>query len=385
MSLSTVVVVPAVPPAVGGVETYAELFATTMADAGVAVHLVCGNEPRPAVREALIRRGGSVTVLPEIGEWLLAETLHELVRERKADLVHAFSHDTIVHAAVALAHIDGGRRVPLVVTPGEMSTDENDFGLARSRFAYRLGIAGLFHESRFYETNALFYGCEPQRSAVCSAVAVDDFARGNRQRGREFFGLPEDGIVISCPSRYTPRKGQLELIQAVSLLPAAMAERVTLVLAGSLHSGWSDYLEQLREEAGRCPARVLFVEAGRDEMPDLMAASDIVAQPSWREGLGLSALEAMAAGTPVLLTNVTGFDEFAVHGENSYVVPARDPGALVRGILDLLGDPALRRRLVENGRAYVEEHYRPQLLAAKALAFYAELTDAADSDAALQP
>lgn len=96
------------------------------------------------------------------------------------------------------------------------------------------------------------------------------------------------------------------------------------------------------------PHRV--AEANTDEeMARLYAGCDLYVLASWFEALSLPVLEAMACGTPVVTTDCGGVRDFAVHGDNCFLVPPRSPEALARAIVQVLTGDALRERLRAGG------------------------------------
>lgn len=111
----------------------------------------------------------------------------------------------------------------------------------------------------------------------------------------------------------------------------------------------------------------------RQDVPQLLAASHIVCLPSYREGLPKSLLEALAAGRPIVTTDVPGCREVVQHGRNGLLVPARDAGALAEALATLLADRERRRAMGTEGRRMAEEEFSTERVCAETLAVYDKL------------
>jgi glycosyltransferase involved in cell wall biosynthesis len=109
----------------------------------------------------------------------------------------------------------------------------------------------------------------------------------------------------------------------------------------------------------------------RRDVPDLLAQSDVFALASRSEGGPISILEAMAAGLPVVASDVGGVPELVVEGETGLLVPAGDAHALATALERLLADPELRRRLGAAGRERVRERFDLNALRSAHLELYA--------------
>jgi glycosyltransferase involved in cell wall biosynthesis len=97
-----------------------------------------------------------------------------------------------------------------------------------------------------------------------------------------------------------------------------------------------------------------------------------VVMPSLMEGLGVAALEAMAAKRPLIASRVGGLGEVVVHEETGVLVPPGDPDALAIALGRLADDAAARARMGAAGRAHVLAHYTSARMAAGTLACYGE-------------
>lgn len=91
-------------------------------------------------------------------------------------------------------------------------------------------------------------------------------------------------------------------------------------------------------------------------IPALMKASDVILLPSHREPFGLTIVEGMFSGKPLLVSSSGGIPEIVTNDREGIVFPVRDVAALAKAIVLLVGDPALRRRLGEE--AYRTAHRR---------------------------
>jgi glycosyltransferase involved in cell wall biosynthesis len=165
---------------------------------------------------------------------------------------------------------------------------------------------------------------------------------------------PSPGTEASPPyalyaGRLSKEKGVLELAAAGRGLP--------LVMAGD---------GPLR---GRIPQARGFVP--RAELMRLLDEAAAVVCPSRREGFGMTCLEAMAHGKPVVATAVGGLLDLVVDGETGLLVPPRAPGALREAIERLLSDADLRRRLGSTGRQRAREEFGWDRVIAAILEAYA--------------
>lgn len=108
-----------------------------------------------------------------------------------------------------------------------------------------------------------------------------------------------------------------------------------------------------------------------EKMAGLYRAAAVFVMPSWFESFGISVIEAMAFGLPVVASNAGALPEIVEDGVTGLLVPPGDANALAGGILRLLRDPALRRRMGQAGRERVRERYGAERVARETLALYA--------------
>ncbi|HEX8206096.1 MAG TPA: glycosyltransferase family 4 protein [Solirubrobacteraceae bacterium] len=380
-------VASAVPPRTGGAEVSVALQAAGLARRGVVVDLLAGNEPAPALRAGFTASGGTTIVAassPPAGRvpWEheafdRAHALHRHLATTEVDVVHAFSHASALAAAIALT---GTTRPALLASFHEITAQTTADGRAQCAFVYALERIDLHVTlSGYYDRVAASYGVPAERRRRArQGIEVERFANGSRSAGRRMLRIGDGERVVLCPSRFARWKGQLELVRAAGRLRRDGRD-LRLVLAGSLHGGTTAYREELEREIaalGLTDRVDLLEDVPYEHMPDVLASADVVVQPSHREGLGLAAVEAMAAGVPVVAAAVTGLDEYCVDGHNCLTFPARDEEALAVALRRLLDEPSLGARLVAGGSRTAEDLDAGDGVD-DLLALYEELTSAA--------
>ncbi|MFN2628006.1 MAG: glycosyltransferase [Gaiellaceae bacterium] len=180
--------------------------------------------------------------------------------------------------------------------------------------------------------------------------------------------LAEPPTIVHV-GRLAPVKGQRELIGALAAL-----DGVTIVLVGRDLERGGAYERELREHARQLQVedRVVFAGA-RDDVPGILAGCDVLALPSWIEGLPLVVLEAMAQARPVVATAVGGTSELVADGETGVLVPAGKPEALARALHELVRDPGRARRLGQAGRRRVEARFTVEVMTQRVLEVYADV------------
>ena len=193
--------------------------------------------------------------------------------------------------------------------------------------------------------------CVIRNSARLEAFATPDPA----SRGKLLGVFPSDSAVsqvVLAAGRLSPEKGFTVLVEAAAaLLKANPTAGVVLFGEGVLRPELEARIAALGL-AGR------FVLPGfRSDLDSLIPAADVVVLPSFTEGLPNVALEASAAGVPVVATIVGGTPEVVADGVTGFLVPPGQPAALAERISELLGDSALRTRMGDAGRLRMCERF----------------------------
>ena len=129
-------------------------------------------------------------------------------------------------------------------------------------------------------------------------------------------------------------------------------------------------LQRMADERGMAANLHFLGMISEEQKLALLRASDVLPFPSRYEGFGLPLLEGMAAGTPVISTDIPVVNEIVRDGENGLLIPYDDSAALARAMLSVLGDPELRARLVAGGRRSLVERFDPRALVERVVEVY---------------
>lgn len=177
---------------------------------------------------------------------------------------------------------------------------------------------------------------------------------------RAHWGLG-DGPVLLSVGGFEERKNTLAIIEAFARLRGERPDAQLLVVGGASlldHSGYQARCRAALDRNGLTlgPGRAV-VETGpvpQAAMPAFYRLADALVFPSLREGFGLCVLEAMASGTPTLVSDRPPFTEYLTTGDTVFVDP-EDEGAILDGLHAVL-EPSLRSRLIRAGLAVAEAH-----------------------------
>ncbi len=208
---------------------------------------------------------------------------------------------------------------------------------------------------------------------VANAIDTSRFADCEGQRGpqRGLLGIQPDALVVGTIGRLAVGKGHHYFVQAAARVHAEMPD-VRFVIIGD-----GDLERELKEEVQALGLHQTILFAGRrSQIENVFAALDLYVQPSLWEGMATSVMEAMAAGVPVVATDIPGNSTLIHDGENGWLVPARDANALAEATLAALGDPHSRAERAMRARS-VASQYDIGPIAAQHADIYARLVPGA--------
>ena len=266
--------------------------------------------------------------------------LYRFLRANRIEILHC--HDMYSNVfATPWARL---ARVPLVIASRRWIHPASDRRMElANRFAYRLvhrvlgnsrAVGQLLRDGDGVAENRILW--------VPNFVEERAFESPNaaaRSAFRKELGIPADAEVVGCIARLVDHKDHATLLRAIGLI-AARRPALHLVLIGD--GPRRPDLERLAADLD-ISARTHFA-GERPNLPNLHHFFDVAALASITEGFPNSLVEAMAAGRPVVATNVGGNPD-AVRPSTGILVPPSDPIAFARALERVLTDEALRRRM----------------------------------------
>jgi glycosyltransferase involved in cell wall biosynthesis len=190
-----------------------------------------------------------------------------------------------------------------------------------------------------------------------------------QRRAREILGAAEDDVVVTNIGRYVEQKRQHRIVEIAARLRDELPELKYAVI------GWGPLEDELRAQiraAGLEDTVRLLVR--RTDVPDLLMASDLYLCTSDWEGMPLSMIEAMAAGLPIVSTDVEGMSAL-VRPDNGVLCPPGDLDALTDAVRRLGRDEVARLHRGSHSRALAEREFSKDVMCSRLFALLTELVD----------
>jgi glycosyltransferase involved in cell wall biosynthesis len=203
------------------------------------------------------------------------------------------------------------------------------------------------------------YDADPARiQIVPCGFNADEFRPVERRAAREALGWQQDEFIVLQLGRLVQRKGIDNVVRGVGLLRQTFEASARLYVVGGNSDAPNELatpeiarLRAIAHESGVAEQTVLVGRRGRAQLRYFYSAADVFVTTPWYEPFGITPVEAMACGTPVIGADVGGIRFSVADGLTGFLVPPRDPAALAARLAQLRRDPDLARRMGEAGLA----------------------------------
>jgi glycosyltransferase involved in cell wall biosynthesis len=335
---------------------------------GIGATLACPTDS--AIATAADQAGHPVITHPIGGDLDVSAVsfLTRTVQQLQPDLLHAHSRrgaDYFGGLAAALA------RVPAILTRRVDNPDTPVVGTLKYRAYDRVVAISDAVREQLQREGVPAAKLRTIRSAVDADACQPTWTR---ERFRAEFGFDDTDRVVAVIAQLIPRKGHALLLEAWPIIrrrcPGA---RLLIVGAGPLQAELEGHLEAAAGTDAEGLAATVTFAGFRPDLREFLGRVDLVVHPAAREGLGVSLLEAQAAGVPVVAVAAGGVPEAVADGHSGLLVAPGDPVALAEGVILLLDDPTWRRQLGAAAAARVRAEFSPDRMAEAYIELYREV------------
>lgn len=336
----------------GGLETMLVTLSELLRERGHTVVPLVRESPRDWLLDTFLARGFPVETFPLGQGWRSS-----LRATRRVAAILRRVRPQVLHCHDFTAAIVGGRAAGVTSVPAMITLHGSPYYAGRwyrrllLRLAVRRSRAAVAVSRSLASDVEQHLGLAPGSFNVVPNGTV--LRPGNRERGRRALGLLPWETGILAVGRLEAVKGMDLLLRAMALRDLAGRPGVRLAIAGD--GGERAALEGLASDLGILPA-VRFLGM-RNDVPDLLAGSDLMVLPSRSEGLPMALIEGMGMGLPVVAARVGGIPEVVDEGGTGLLVSPQSPEELAGALVRLLEDTSLRERLGRAARERVEQDF----------------------------
>ena len=316
--------------------------------------LVCSLSDKGEIGKEIEESGIEVIPLNKLRhrfDWTIVKDIYTLIRTRDIKIVRTHQYHANLYGRLAawLA------KVPCIIASvhNVYTIDKKIHRIIINKFLARCGDK-VVAVSGTVKRDILTYDglAEDKVSVIYNGIDTDRFLNLNGSLIRSKLGISSEAPVVGTVGRLTLQKGQKYLIDAVSTLREKFPQIVLLFVGDG----------PLRDELGN-HIRALGIDKNaillgtRRDIPQLLSAMDIFVLPSLWEGLGTALIEAMAAGKPVIATDIPPLREIVNSEKVGILVPIKDSKAIASSIELLLCNSALAENLGKSAKERVLSHF----------------------------
>ena len=294
----------------------------------------------------------------------------KIIREEKPHILQMHNMDPFQQGMLATIISD---------VPIKIYVDHNSFVTKTSKKAKMLSrilakrldrIIAVSDEVKSKLVGAL--GVEPDKiKVILNGTDTKKFDKEfNIEEIKSGLGLKKEEKIVTIVAGLRGVKDHMTLIKAFSIM-VRKEKNAKLLIVGT---GEEDVKKKIKSEIERNQLEEKVILLGlRRDIPEILSVTDVSVLSSLSEGTSQTIMESMAAGKPVVATNVGGNPVLVKNGINGYLVPPKNQEMMAEMILKLLKDKKLRDKMGKEGRKMVEEHFNIQRVIRDYESVYKEL------------
>jgi glycosyltransferase involved in cell wall biosynthesis len=295
--------------------------------------------------------------------------LIKVFRASRPDIIHLIALKPIVIGAIA-ARIYGKAQVVCAPIGMGYLFSSND---RKARLLQPVIRLMLRRTLKLKDTHVIIENDED-----CESLISGKFVKRSRIQVIKGAGVDLDSFqatpenletqVVTMFARVLRDKGVLDFVEAAKIVHRQFPTAIFQIV-GDCDPGNPTSFSESEVRSWEAAGSIKWL-GYRTDVPSLLASSNIVCLPSYREGLPKTLIEACAAQRAIVATDVTGCREVVSHGSNGLLVPVRNPGKLAEAISQLLSDPVQRTTFAKSGRVRAENEFASSIVIDQTLAVY---------------
>jgi len=281
-----------------------------------------------------------------------ARLLVALMREQGTDILH--THNCYADCVGAVVrHLRPVRTLTTLYVWSDLGWKRNLIQWVNRQVIRSYDLISAHCEETYRQTVEMGFAPDRLTTLICGfELAVADYDETERRQRLRSMGEDDDAIVLANIARFYPEKVQDSLLRCFKRLHDRNPRlRLWMLGVGPLEQSLRDYCHELGLDDS---VRFLGFVANLGELLPLI---DIQVHPAQIEGVPLSICSGMAAGLPIVASDVGGIPEVLRHEQSALLVPRGDEDALVAAVERLLADPEEARRLGRAARHFIENDY----------------------------
>lgn len=361
-------VTPRFPPAIGGVEEHVYRISRELARRGHSVTVITSNEADGKNCSAENENIEGIQVyrfsllMPRVLRelWIIPK-IPRILQQVRSDIVHAHGYRCLSSfEAVYVSHAKG---VPSVLTPHGIYPPRSFInGLAKSIYDKSTGRLLLNFSDRIIalskHNNLLLsqMGASQKKIVIVpNGVNVEEYTSLHRSK-TILDRLHTNGPILLYVGRIDWNKRVDRIVEA---LPSILKEfpLAKLVVVGPDYANYADQLQEVAKRLNVEDSLVITGNVQRQTLLEFYSVADVFILPSSYEGFGLSMLEAMCSGIPVIASPTGGPGDILNHGTHALLLKEPSPNEISGQIHAILTDTSLRNKLVKNALELIKTKY----------------------------